>query len=82
MSEPAWHPDPGSYELMRWWDGEKWTEHTERAPHELIMQRIAAAQLHETQDRNALSASRWWLFGVLVLGIVAVIVVAAIVQSA
>ncbi|MGA4845489.1 phospholipid scramblase-related protein [Streptomyces sp. G5(2025)] len=29
----GWHPDPhGAPQLLRWWDGSQWTEHTSAAP--------------------------------------------------
>lgn len=27
MTNAAWHPDPSGQHELRWWDGERWTEH-------------------------------------------------------
>ncbi|WP_432504863.1 RDD family protein [Kineococcus arenarius] len=33
MSAPAgWYPDPSHHAQLRWWDGQRWTEHTHAAP--------------------------------------------------
>lgn len=29
---PSWFPDPGRVGWLRWWDGERWTEHVQPAP--------------------------------------------------
>ncbi|MGI9577637.1 MAG: AIM24 family protein [Microthrixaceae bacterium] len=29
--EPNWYPDPSDSTLLRWWDGNQWTEHTHAA---------------------------------------------------
>jgi hypothetical protein len=29
---PGWYPDPGNAQLLRWWDGTAWTEHTQPLP--------------------------------------------------
>lgn len=29
---PGWQPDPNGSPQLRWWDGERWTEHTQLAP--------------------------------------------------
>ncbi|WP_458686136.1 DUF2510 domain-containing protein [Nocardia tengchongensis] len=26
---PNWFPDPANAQLLRWWDGRSWTEHTQ-----------------------------------------------------
>jgi hypothetical protein len=28
LPPPGWHPDPGGAPVQRWWDGQRWTEHT------------------------------------------------------
>lgn len=33
IPQQGWYPDPDSPALVRWWDGEKWTEHTQPHPH-------------------------------------------------
>src|SRR5690606_2834579 len=30
---PGWYPDPGNPQLLRWWDGNTWTPHTQPNPH-------------------------------------------------
>lgn len=35
-ANPGWYPDPGGADLMRFWDGQRWTSQTEpgrREPH-------------------------------------------------
>lgn len=29
---PGWYPPPSGGQLLYWWDGQAWTEHTKRAP--------------------------------------------------
>lgn len=31
-TEPGWYQDPAGSKSLRWWDGEKWTQHTQAAP--------------------------------------------------
>ncbi|MBM7172458.1 DUF2510 domain-containing protein [Streptomyces sp. G44] len=41
----GWHPDPhGAPQLLRWWDGSQWTEHTSPAPQGQPAQAQAQAQ--------------------------------------
>jgi hypothetical protein len=28
LPPPGWHPDPDDPQLLRWWDGKEWTDHT------------------------------------------------------
>jgi hypothetical protein len=28
VAPPGWHPDPSGQNVLRWWDGARWTEHT------------------------------------------------------
>jgi hypothetical protein len=28
VAPPGWHPDPSGQNVLRWWDGTRWTEHT------------------------------------------------------
>ncbi|MFN8039779.1 MAG: DUF4328 domain-containing protein [Acidimicrobiales bacterium] len=32
MSQPGWYPDPGGSPAMRWWDGQRWTDHVVLPP--------------------------------------------------
>lgn len=30
--QPNWYPDPGNPAMLRWWDGQAWTPHTQPRP--------------------------------------------------
>src|SRR5690606_7406587 len=30
---PGWYQDPGNPQVLRWWDGSTWTQHTQPNPH-------------------------------------------------
>ena len=32
VTEPGWYPDPNSPDLLRWWDGEEWSETDVKLP--------------------------------------------------
>ncbi|MEP6298560.1 MAG: DUF2510 domain-containing protein, partial [Ilumatobacter sp.] len=29
MTQPGWYPDEQRPDLVRWWDGNQWTEHSQ-----------------------------------------------------
>ncbi|MBL5973928.1 MAG: DUF2510 domain-containing protein [Candidatus Leucobacter sulfamidivorax] len=75
---PGWYPDPYDSQVQRYWDGERWTEHT----HPLA----GTAQAPEPQGQTATQApfpseppapkrSRAWLWWVI--GVAGVLLVAA-----
>ncbi|HEY1703566.1 MAG TPA: DUF4041 domain-containing protein [Trebonia sp.] len=35
VTAPGWYPDPRDFAIVRWWDGARWTEHTQRAEPEI-----------------------------------------------
>ncbi len=50
---PGWHPDPSSSDLLRWWDGQQWTEYTQ--PNE-----ASAAVMGAAIPSGAEPAKPWW----------------------
>lgn len=55
IPQQGWYPDPDSPALVRWWDGEKWTEHTQPHPHYAGHQ--AAAESSQDASEASVSSS-------------------------
>jgi uncharacterized protein YxjI len=45
---PAWHPDPFQRHELRWWDGNRWTEHVTTGGNALLDPPTPAAQVPST----------------------------------
>lgn len=67
---PGFYPDPGNLPLLRWWDGQQWTERTAPPP--------------PPPSPPKRSALRWWIIGGVsaVLLVVAAVVVVVVVRLA
>lgn len=52
---PNWYPDPSSEGLVRWWDGGRWTEHTQQAR--------PVAPTAPRPGGNSYAAA-WWIGGI------------------
>lgn len=61
LPPPGWHPDPGGTPQLRWWDGQRWTDHLADQP-----------SFPPTATRPSAAATRtiWpWILG----GVIAVV---------
>ena len=52
---PNWYPDPSTAGMVRWWDGVRWTEHTQPA------QTIAPSGPRPAKSSYAVA---WWVGGI------------------
>jgi hypothetical protein len=52
MVGPGWFPDPSNPTLLRWWDGNAWTEHWTPVPVDALSQDEAAQHSHEASPRT------------------------------
>ncbi len=54
----GWHPDPhGAPQLLRWWDGSQWTEHTSPAPQARASRRSRPRPSRSRSSRRRLRGS-------------------------
>ncbi|MEZ5372971.1 MAG: DUF2510 domain-containing protein [Microthrixaceae bacterium] len=51
----GWHPDPLETNTWRWWDGKRWTDHTEGTP-----EKPGANPIGWHADPLGTHAWRWW----------------------
>jgi Protein of unknown function (DUF2510) len=49
---PGWHPDPGGPQALRWWDGTRWTQHTQPVPSHQPAYRDAASAAPEAYNTS------------------------------
>jgi hypothetical protein len=81
---PAWHPDPERPGMLRWWDGERWTDHRQPVtPTAQITGGPASGPPFVTPPQQGGGVPKWLLIGgpIVVLLLVIGVVVAVAVSS-
>ncbi len=77
---PAWHPDPERPGMLRWWDGERWTDHRQPVSSAGQPTGATAAGPPFVSPPNQGGVPKWLLIGapILVLLIIIGVVVAVV----
>jgi hypothetical protein len=79
LPKPGWYQDPGGQQVLRWWDGRQWSQHTQPLPDPSPPSFLAPQPQPEGRSRPRRGSHRIRIAAAVIGGLaVALIVIAAL----